>query len=628
MIHLGPGNSAFWLSAGCTMVHVVWIGAIIGLFAWAGRLILSHRGVAIRYRFTLVCLGTLALVPAAIYPCIEMQIQSPQVVASTGSGLLGVGSAGSTADAADDDAWWAAELAAARESSINLASGGDSIVRSEVMTSWLTWVSIRGPWLWVCGTGVMLLITAGGLCAVMRMRRSARREDGPIQARSDMLCASIGVRSTPIALLEGLCSPVLIGWLRPMILLPSAAESQWTTEQLDMVLIHELAHAKRRDNLVTLVQRVMEVLFFYNPAVWYLSRSIRRDREELCDRFVLTRTSCRRAYAELLLGFADTPIGCRLGTAMGEHDLVSRIRSVLEPDRPSRISRRAVASAGLILLLAFCSIGAYRAIAAIPLPRAAALSTMRGSLPQMKPVAEQIAPQPMGAVSVPAAAISSPVTARTVSSATAAEPMMFMVVDGYGWPVAGVWCDANVRFRNDEPIWEEKTSTLSNDNGLILSPVVPVKGFTQFYFHQAEQRLVGTALVKKSTTVNQATVVLHIPCRVAFNLIISGADKPLNWTKAFIRMVDDSCPDNLLRQTRTSEPWHYEFDLPPGRYELIAFGGDNDEKRPRTNIGVYCFDVVAGQRELDLGKIAVPIKPAAPNKLKTTEAAAGFVGIR
>ena len=77
--------------------------------------------------------------------------------------------------------------------------------------------------------------------------------------------------------------PTVIGWLRPVVLIPVATLSGLSTEQMEMVLAHELAHIRRHDFFVNLMQAVVETLLFYHPAVWWISGRIRVEREHCCD---------------------------------------------------------------------------------------------------------------------------------------------------------------------------------------------------------------------------------------------------------------------------------------------------------------------------------------------------------
>ena len=76
---------------------------------------------------------------------------------------------------------------------------------------------------------------------------------------------------------------MVVGWLRPAILLPASALAGLTTQQLEAIIAHELAHIRRHDYLINLLQAVIETLFFYYPAVWWVSRQIRQEREHCCD---------------------------------------------------------------------------------------------------------------------------------------------------------------------------------------------------------------------------------------------------------------------------------------------------------------------------------------------------------
>ena len=77
--------------------------------------------------------------------------------------------------------------------------------------------------------------------------------------------------------------PTVIGWLRPVVLVPLCALSELSEDQLRAILAHELAHIRRNDYLVNLLQTLAETLLFYHPAVWWVSRCIRQERENCCD---------------------------------------------------------------------------------------------------------------------------------------------------------------------------------------------------------------------------------------------------------------------------------------------------------------------------------------------------------
>ena len=120
-----------------------------------------------------------------------------------------------------------------------------------------------------------LRLVMAGLHTVA-LRRRSDPEDGPIAATVATLAARIGVgRSVSVRISMMTDSPATLGFLRPVILLPPAVALGVTPQQLEALLAHELAHIRRHDYLVNVLQMLAETLFFYHPAVWWVSRRIR-----------------------------------------------------------------------------------------------------------------------------------------------------------------------------------------------------------------------------------------------------------------------------------------------------------------------------------------------------------------
>jgi hypothetical protein len=166
-----------------------------------------------------------------------------------------------------------------------------------------------------------------------------------------------------IAVCDRIAAPVLVGILRPMIVLPAAAVCGWSTEQLEMALLHELAHIRRHDNLITLVQRFAESLLFFHPVAWWLSAWISLEREVCCDRLVVEHTGRPQAYARMLAAFAG--VNARvpsMALAMAQRPLATRIRRILNvEDRSMKMTLTeglgllAAAIAGTAMTLAACA---------------------------------------------------------------------------------------------------------------------------------------------------------------------------------------------------------------------------------------------------------------------------------
>src|SRR4029434_2210742 len=141
----------------------------------------------------------------------------------------------------------------------------------------------------------------------------------------------LGLRG-PIRLLAHarLDSPVVVGWLRPVVLLPISLISGFTTEQLSAILAHELAHIRRQDFVVNILQRCVESILFYHPAVWWLSKRIRAEREHCCDDIAIRLCGSRKIYAEALIEMERArqprPI---LSVAAADGVVLQRFRRVL-----------------------------------------------------------------------------------------------------------------------------------------------------------------------------------------------------------------------------------------------------------------------------------------------------------
>ncbi len=113
--------------------------------------------------------------------------------------------------------------------------------------------------------------------------------------------------SRPVTLLEsGIAKvPLLIGYLKPVILVPVGLVNSLEPEQVEAILLHELAHILRKDYLVNLIQKIIESLLFFNPAVLWVSYLIRSERENCCDDIVISQTKNRVGYMRALVGFEE-----------------------------------------------------------------------------------------------------------------------------------------------------------------------------------------------------------------------------------------------------------------------------------------------------------------------------------
>ena len=174
----------------------------------------------------------------------------------------------------------------------------------------------------------------------------------------------------PLRLLRTACVevPTVIGWLRPVILLPAACLTGLTPAQLESIIAHELAHIRRHDYLINLLQSAVETLLFYHPAVWWVSRRIREERENCCDDLVVEVCGDRVGYARALATLEELrPASAQLALAAGGAPLLQRIRRVLgQGERSAGRPAWPLAGVLVVLLLAVTAAGlrGHRAVAA------------------------------------------------------------------------------------------------------------------------------------------------------------------------------------------------------------------------------------------------------------------------
>jgi len=187
---------------------------------------------------------------------------------------------------------------------------------------------------WACGAGLLALRMALGLLWVRKRSQPGHyRSDPHWQARLDELARRFGIaRRVTLGLVDDLGSPVTAGWWRPVVLVPASLATGMPPQLLEALLAHELAHVRRFDYLVNLIQSAIEILLFYHPAVWWLSQRIRSEREQIADDLAASELGEPRrlalALSELDL-FQFTP-----QLAPGAHggDLMSRIKRLVRPE--------------------------------------------------------------------------------------------------------------------------------------------------------------------------------------------------------------------------------------------------------------------------------------------------------
>jgi beta-lactamase regulating signal transducer with metallopeptidase domain len=275
---------------GWALVHVLWQGVVIAAALEVALVCAGGRNAQVRY---FLCGAALVAMPVCFL--VTFWQLSHEI---SGSG------APTTAISAEMDS---------SSSALPLTRGSIPVAEDEtsedfVMRSSSTWdwnrvmQGLAAVWL----GGVVLLSgrKAGGLLLLWRWRRNGTAD--PDDEMSDLFqraCGTIGVDPQRVCLKisELVRVPMTMGWWRPIVLFPACLLSGLSAGEIELLLAHELAHIRRCDYLVNLVQAVIETLFFYHPVTWWISRRMRQERENCCDDLVARNSGEALAYAKVLL---------------------------------------------------------------------------------------------------------------------------------------------------------------------------------------------------------------------------------------------------------------------------------------------------------------------------------------
>ncbi len=291
---------------GWVLVHSLWQLAALAMLAWMVERLLGQASAAWRYRALLAFLLLMAAVPVVTWTMLggssqEKQAAPPAVIAQQEKP--------------------SSEIASPQINSppipMPTIEGSAANVARVASVTELTWtergvVTLR-PWLktvvaiWCMGVLVCSLRPIWGWMHVRRLRTVGTT---PVTSSIQQLLQTVAERLQVTRRIEMLASslvtsPVVVGCFRSVILLPTSFITAIPLPQLEAILAHELAHVRRYDYLVNLLQTLAETIYFYHPAVWWLSYRIRVEREHCCDDLVVASMNNRVEYGRALLSIEE-----------------------------------------------------------------------------------------------------------------------------------------------------------------------------------------------------------------------------------------------------------------------------------------------------------------------------------
>ncbi|HEX8613993.1 MAG TPA: M56 family metallopeptidase [Telluria sp.] len=282
---------------GWTLLHFTWQGLLVG--CTCAVLLTLMRNTRPEYRYNVACAALLACV---LWPAAELALR------------LQDGGAGAAAMRFGDRM-----MATARVDDTSIAAW---------LQDQLLW--IVGFWS-VCAALLALRMAAG--LAWIRRATGAPLAGAEWQARAGRMAAAFGItRTVRLRVVENLDSPLTVGWLRPVVLVPASLMTGMPADLLEALLAHEMAHIRRFDYLVNLGQNLAEIVLFYHPAVWWISGRIRVEREQIADDLAARHLGEPRRLARALSELERLQFSMHhLAVAATGGDLLSRVRRLLKP---------------------------------------------------------------------------------------------------------------------------------------------------------------------------------------------------------------------------------------------------------------------------------------------------------
>jgi beta-lactamase regulating signal transducer with metallopeptidase domain len=304
---------------GLTLLHVGWQALVVAAVYRLSELFLTRLSDRARYRLGLAAMMTVLALALATFVYEEVRLANTPMPTS---GLIAT----------------------------------TQVLAPQILTQATPWLDLG----WALGVALLSLRLIGGLWFIARLPRAALPADPSLTRRFEAMADALGLKGkVALRLHPRIDGPFVTGVLRSIVYLPLSAATSLTPAQLDAVLSHELEHVLRRDYAWNLAQSLVEILFFFHPAVWWLGGRLREQRELICDDAALL--ACREplVYATALLQLEEgrrqvAPAAPQWVMALNGHrrNLFWRIARILDEDTqgmatPSRLLR----AAGAVLAL-------------------------------------------------------------------------------------------------------------------------------------------------------------------------------------------------------------------------------------------------------------------------------------
>lgn len=332
------------------LLHSVWQAAlVVGIAVVLMKIFRQPSSANLRYAIGTSALWTVLLLPVvtwfvAAQPTIELSVtdsvSTSSNVSTTSTSMAPTGpleSEDNSPELVTTEA--AASRSASPQSTKFFSKTRDQGDAQPAEFSILPILKRGVVWLWLLGVTAFSLRLLRGLWRNWRIRNNVLQPDGSLRLRIQKISRRLGWQRAPqVAISEKIHQAIVTGYFRSIVLLPVTWTTQLPADVLEAVIAHELAHMRRFDVWVILLQRVTESLLFFHPAVWWLSGRVSFERELCCDELAARATGCPDSYAaaleyvgRFLRNLSPASAGCQLSPGIGgqKMELLHRIKHVL-----------------------------------------------------------------------------------------------------------------------------------------------------------------------------------------------------------------------------------------------------------------------------------------------------------
>ncbi|WP_413667040.1 M56 family metallopeptidase [Mucilaginibacter sp. Mucisp86] len=353
------------------LIHSLWQGMLLAVISAVVMVLTKKASAAVRYNLVLV--QFLLFVGACLATFIWEWNKQPQqgmaqfsnAIGSKASALLGLNANGIRAFA-------------------NTCIGYFTANAPMVVLLWFVFFLFRSVRMM---RGLMFIHTA--------KHRQVSEPVGYWKSRVELLCEKLQLKQVVKLLESGYVKmPMVIGHLKPVILIPAGLLAGLPPEQVEAVLLHELAHIRRHDYMVNFLQTIAETVFFFNPGLLWISALLRDERENCCDDIALAQTKNKREFIDALISFKEYSLyGTNYAVAFPgkKNQLLQRVSRILgNKNKTVTSGERAFLIAGIIVLSAIIATAAIAQIRKVNYPESGSAHVYKQEQRIVQPAGTQV----------------------------------------------------------------------------------------------------------------------------------------------------------------------------------------------------------------------------------------------